>query len=230
MLQRSSPAKCRQNFILILKEFSNDQLASIYHRIIVHSIQIYSIAQVFYQIRITGIAKILNDIIETYWGKGLPPAQTIKALKETFGRSGVYKVVKRITETLSCIPKVRSTPERSGRTKKLIGTIRKKLKRNPGKSARKLLVVAHASRLTVQILLKDDLKVKSYKIIKRQLLSDATKKRRLERSKLLLNKLRDDKQPQALWTDEQLFSVQASHNSQNGRLWIQSIGSVLVQN
>ena len=67
----------------------------------------------------------------------------------------------------------------------------------------------------MQRLLKDDLNLKTYKITKRQLHSNATKKKRFEKAKMLLKRLLDDTQPAVLWTDEKLFTVQAIHNSQN---------------
>ena len=82
---------------------------------------------------------------------------------------------------------------------------------------------------TMRRLLKDDLKVKPYKITKRQLLSDTTKKKRLERAKILLEKLLDDTQPPVLWTDEKLFTVQAIHNTQNDRIWTKNKESVPVE-
>ena len=74
----------------------------------------------------------------------------------------------------------------------------------------------------MQRVLVNDHKVKPYKITKRQLLNDTTKEKRYERSKMLLNKLLDGMWPQVLWTDEKLFTVQAIHNSQNDRIWIES--------
>ena len=82
---------------------------------------------------------------------------------------------------------------------------------------------------TMQRLLKNDLQLKAYKITIRQLLSVATKKKRLERAKLLLKKLLDDTQPTILWTDEKLFTIQAIHNPQNNRIWTKNKESVTVE-
>ena len=51
-----------------------------------------------------------------------------------------------------------------------------------------------------------------------QLLLQTTKAKRLSRTKLLLDKLKDGTQPPVLWTDEKLFTVQAIHNNQNDRV------------
>ena len=71
------------------------------------------------------MAKTLNEIIETHCHKGLSAAKIFKVLKGTVSRSGIYKAVKRFRDTGSCLPKVRSTPERSVETKKLIKNIGK---------------------------------------------------------------------------------------------------------
>ena len=153
------------------------------------------------------MAKTLNEIIETPCHKGLLAAKIFKVLKGIVSRSGVYRAIKRFRETGSCLPKVRSTPERFVKTKKLIKSIRKKLRCNPQKSTRKLAQEAHVSRSTMQKVLVNNLKVKPYKINKQQLLSDTTKKKRYKRSKMLLNKLLDGTQPQVLWTDKKLFTI-----------------------
>ena len=57
------------------------------------------------------------------------------------------------------------------------------------------------------------------KFTKRHLLSEATKKKRLDRAKVLVKKLVDGTQPQVLWTDEKLFTVQAVHNHHD-RIWL----------
>ena len=47
--------------------------------------------------------------------------------------------------------------------------------------------------------------------------------------KVLVKKLVDGTQPQVLWTDEKLFTVQAVHNHQNDRIWLPDINMVPVE-
>ena len=68
-------------------------------------------------------------------------------------------------------------------------------------------------------MLKNDLNLSLNKITKAQLLSQATKTKRLQRAKLLLENLTDSTQHPALWTDEKLFTVQAVHNAQNDQIY-----------
>ena len=168
----------------------------------------------------------MNSAIEKLYQDGKTAPEIFKILKGCVSGSGVFKTIKRLKETGSAQPRVRSTPKRPIRTKKLIKKIREKLRRNPARSATKLAREAHVSPSTMRRVLRDDLKVKPFKITKRQLLSDATKKKRLERSKLLLKKILDDTQPTVLCTDEKLFTVQTIHNSQNDRIWTKNKESV----
>ena len=79
----------------------------------------------------------------------------------------------------------------------------------------------------MQRLLKDDLHVYPYKFTKRQL--NATKKKRLDRAKVLIKRLVVGTRPQVLWIDEKLFTVQAIHNHQNDRIWIPNKDMVPVE-
>ena len=64
--------------------------------------------------------KTLNEIIETHFHKELSPEIFLKVLKVFLSRAGVYKALKRFIETVSCLTKPRSNPERDVRTKWLI--------------------------------------------------------------------------------------------------------------
>ena len=157
---------------------------------------------------------------------GKTAAKIFKILKPNVSRSGVYKVIQQFKNTGSYLPKVRGTPPRPVRTPKLINAIRSKLNRNPQRSARKMAKEANVSHITIQNVLKKDLKCLPYKKVKKQLLSEATREKRLTRACLLLQCLADYTQPTVLWTDEKLFTVQAVHNAQNDRVWRQSINKI----
>ena len=144
-------------------------------------------------------------------------------------RSGVFKAVKRFKEIRSTQPRVRSSPERPSRTKKLVKNVREKLRQNPARSVTKLAQEANVSQSTMRRLLKNNLQLKAYKITKNQTSLGCHKKKRLEREKLLLNRLFDDTQPTILWTDEKLFTIQAIHNPQNDRIWTKNKESVPVE-
>ncbi len=74
---------------------------------------------------------------------------------------------------------------------------------------------ANMSARSMRRLVQDDLKMKPNCLKKRQFLSNATKEKRLKRSKLLLWKLKSGLVSIMVWSDEKIFSIQQAHNPQN---------------
>ena len=126
----------------------------------------------------------MNESIKKMYRDGMSASKIFMLLKKHVSRSGVFKGVKRLKETGTSMPRVKSTSERPVR-KKTHQKYRERSRRNPARSARKLAQEAHVSPSTMQRLLKNDLNLKTYKVTKTQLLSEATKKK-LEREKLIL--------------------------------------------
>ena len=87
----------------------------------------------------------MNRAIEKLFRDGKTAPEIIKILKGSVSRSGVFKAIKRLKETGSAQPRVRSTPKRPVRTQKLVKNIREKLRRNPARSATKLAQEAQTS-------------------------------------------------------------------------------------
>lgn len=73
---------------------------------------------------------------------------------------------------------------------------------------------AETSPRTMQRICRDDLGMSPYNIQKRQLLSSAIIEKRLARSKMLLNCIKDGIL-QNIFTDEKLFMAEQCHNHQN---------------
>ena len=86
----------------------------------------------------------MNSAIEKLYQDGKTAPEIFKILKGCVSRSGVFKTIKRLKETGSAQPRVR--------TEKLIKKIREKLRRNPAQSATKLAREAHV--IPVQPVLK----------------------------------------------------------------------------
>ena len=94
------------------------------------------------------------------------------------------------------------------RTKRFIKCTGEKWRQNPARSVGKLAAEAHVSPSTMHRLLKENFKVRTNEITTGQLLSDNTKKKRLERAKLIFQKLVDDMQPQDGVTSHTARTVQ----------------------
>ena len=70
----------------------------------------------------------MNTVIEKLYRDGKKASEIFKLLKGSVSWSAVFKAVKRFKETGSTQPRVRSTPERPSRTKKLVKNVREKLR------------------------------------------------------------------------------------------------------
>ena len=74
---------------------------------------------------------------------------------------------------------------------------------------------ARVSEGTIRKIIKDDLKAKSRGRTRYHLITDLIKASRLQRSKNLLNILKDRKKPKILFSDEKLFNLDFVHNIRN---------------
>lgn len=167
--------------------------------------------------------------IELLVKEGKSAAMIFKLLKPMVSRSGVYKVLKRLRETGSASPRVRSTPKSKIRTPRLVKTIRQKMRRNPSRSVTQLAKEAGIKRGTMRNVIKKDLGMRPFKKTKRQLISAPTRAKRLMRAKLLRQQLQSASMPPVVWSDEKLFTVQAIHNSQNDRVYGKNLQEIPVE-
>ena len=75
------------------------------------------------------------------------------------------------------------------------------------------------SHESVRTIVEQDLKMSPYKIRTRQLLTDLQKRKRKERAKILLNRLKGGTEKgEIVFSDEKLFSVEVKFNTQNDRI------------
>ncbi|QQP55122.1 Putative DD37D maT transposase, partial [Caligus rogercresseyi] len=108
---------------------------------------------------------------------------------------------------------------------KLIEATRIKIHQNNKRSIRKMALEIGVNREVMRKIVREDLGVKPYHLQKRQL-SDATVDKRLERSKVLRNWLKSRTQISIIWTDEKVFTLEATFNSQNDRILAKDIRQV----
>lgn len=132
-------------------------------------------------------------------------------------RATVFRTIKAFKESGKTSRKVqvREKPVRTSAMKK---RIREKVRTNPARSIRQMAKDEAVSMTSMWRLVRKDLGMFPFKKKSRQLLSDATKKKRLVRGRRILQILCQDRVPPVLWTDEKLFTVQAIHNAQNDRV------------
>ncbi|QQP54502.1 Putative DD37D maT transposase, partial [Caligus rogercresseyi] len=154
----------------------------------------------------------------------------VEALKPMkVSKSNVSYTIQRFKETNSFADRPKSGRPRSVRTKKLVEATRIKIHRNNKRSIRKMALEVGVNREVMRKIVREDLGVKPYHLQKRQLLSDATVDKRLERSKVLRNWLKSRTRISIIWTDEKVFTLQAAFNSQNDRILAKDIRQVPVK-
>lgn len=159
---------------------------------------------------------IRNIIIKKYLA-GSTGAQIFKALKNTeISRAFVYKVITRYKETGTNADRQRSGRPRSVRTPQAIKVVRERIRRNPERSGRKLASELGMSKTSMQLLLKSDLKMRAYKKSKVHGLTASTIAKRKKRSEHILQWHEGD---EFIFSDEKLFVLEQSLNSQNDRIY-----------
>ena len=168
----------------------------------------------------TSISKIgLREAIVALHTNGKSNREIVQELQmHTVSYKTVYNTVKRFQETGQTSDRPRKGRPRSVRNSERIKRVREKVRRNPARSMRKLAKEEGVSHATMQRIVKKDLNLIPYKKVKVQLLSNATKAKRLTRSKVLLDEVRRGMKVPILFTDEKLFTIQSVHNTQNDRI------------
>lgn len=158
--------------------------------------------------------------IKLYHDKGFQPSEIIKQLNLlSIGRSLVYRTVKRLRETGSTKDRPRSGRPRSARTPALKKKVYQRIYKNPRRSARKLARQLNTSRSTIRRIIDEDLGLHPYKKRKVPGLTAAKKKKRLDRSKALFERFPSQNLENLVFSDEKLFNVEESLNSQNDRIY-----------
>ena len=109
--------------------------------------------------------------------------------------------------------------ERPARTPELVAQVEEMVDANPNTSVRALARETGMAEATMRQLVKEDLRMRSYVKQERSLLSEDTRRRREDRAKSLVNRL---KGPDAglviLFSDEKFFTLAQYHNRRNSKV------------
>jgi len=151
--------------------------------------------------------------------------EIVKVLKAP--KSTVRDAVKRYQELGTTGDRPRCGRPRTARTPTKIKCIRERIRRNPKRSMRKIAKSLDIDEKSVRTIVKEDLKLSPFKMTNRQQLTDLQKQKRLDRSKILLNAMKDGTQAgEIVFSDEKMFTVEAKFNSQNDRILAKSADSI----
>ena len=138
---------------------------------------------------------------------GVSNSMIIKQLKVP--KSTVYDTVARFKELGDEKDRPRSGRPSTARTPKIIKAARKRVRRNPKRSIRKMTQEMNISPKTMRIIVKTDLKLSPFKLKKLYQLTDLQKKKREDRAQVLLNFMKDGtRKGDIVFSDEKLFTVE----------------------
>ncbi len=158
-----------------------------------------------------------RDLVLSTFRSGHTTTSIVKMLKGSVGRSTVFRHIQEFKSTGKTSRKIHKR-EKTVCTAERKKRIREKVRRNPARSMRQLAKEENVPKTTMWHLVRKELGMFPFKKRRRQLLSEATKFKRLQRGRDLLCQLQQSTLPPILWTDEKLFTVQAVHNHQNDRV------------
>uniref|UniRef100_A0A8R1E8P8 HTH luxR-type domain-containing protein n=1 Tax=Caenorhabditis japonica TaxID=281687 RepID=A0A8R1E8P8_CAEJA len=153
--------------------------------------------------------------IELLFKRGLGSAEIARRLQ--ISSSTVRNVVAAIKKRGDASEVKKSGRPRSVNTRNTRAIIKKRIIRNDGLSLNRMASQLGIARSTVQSIVKNDLKLKSYKLRRGQYLSDKSKAMRLEKCRKLLQHFQVRRVSDVIWTDEKIFTIEPLPNRQNQR-------------
>lgn len=144
-----------------------------------------------------------------------------------------------VSKTIARFKSLGSNLDRPGRgskakalTKSNVKKVRERLRYNAARkkatSQANMAKDLGISRRSVGRIVKEHLNMKAYKFSKSQFLTDASKKKREDRSKQLLNRFSGNDYQNILFTDEKMFTIEQFVNKQNDRIYSKSQPNVSI--
>lgn len=168
-----------------------------------------------------------RSLIISLFKCGIKPTEISKRF--SIPRTTVFDAIKRYKQLNTLQDRPRSDRPKFSDIKSVHDKLRLRLKRNPQRSMRKLAIEINVNRETLRKIAKNVFKVKPYKLQKAHLLTGKMKQQRLKISKNLLKLDAIRQWKNIVFSDEKLFTVQQSFNSQNDRIWSKDL-SVSISN
>jgi inhibitor of nuclear factor kappa-B kinase subunit alpha len=155
-------------------------------------------------------AAAIIDLVNA--GEAIPDiSQKLNVPKTT-----IYYHIRKFKKTGSTARTHGSGKKRTKRTWRTIRMVSTRIKKDPFKSIRQIAREVGIEEKTARMICKQDVKVKSRARVKKHLINQVSKEKRLERSRKLLNILKD-KKPIIFFTDEKVFDLDSVSNSRLDR-------------
>lgn len=154
-------------------------------------------------------------------------SEIYKVLKNSgIDRKFIWRTVKRYQESRSAEKRKPRRRPRSVRTPAFVKALRERIRRNPCRSQKKLALQLGTSKTTIAKTLKEDLGLKPLKKTTSHMLTVKQKEARLQKCNSLLRRHAGESVKSILFTDEKIFTVEASFNKQNDRIYARSVADI----
>lgn len=163
------------------------------------------------------IKDIKSQIISLHLKKNRP-CDIIRKLRDSnVNRSLVNRTIKRFYERGDLENRKSTGCHRTVRTPGVIKKVRERMRRKGRRSVKKMAKELKISRRTLGRIINEDLGLKAYKRKKIHALTIAQKKKRVQRSKIILDWHAGD---EIIFSDEKLFVLEETYNAQNDRIYV----------
>lgn len=127
----------------------------------------------------------------------------------------VQKIVKQWKDEGHVQSKPGRGPKRTVNTRKMRGIIKRRIERKDDRSLNKMAKQLQISRFSVQSIVKNELGLRSYRLLNGQVLTDQAKQNRKEKCKKLRAFFKLRRIDDVLWSEEKIFTLEVAKNSQN---------------
>ena len=165
-------------------------------------------------------------VVELYQ-TGKSATEILKGLNYSQSRRNfVYRTIQRYNETGSDKDRKRSGRPKSATTSSVKKKIAARISRNPQRSMRKMAEELQISRESVRRMVKRDLGLSPLRLRKIHLLTTASRQKRLDGRRLLIQRLEGHGLDTVLFSDEKIFSVEQCFNRQNDRVLSKNVSSI----
>ena len=122
-------------------------------------------------------------------------------------RTTVWKIIKKFQEIGTTLDREGQGRKQTVRTPQLIKNTREKLRHNFRRSCKNLAAAAGVGKSTMHQLLRKDLRVKPFKVLHQQELSDRHVPMRAKKCRKLLQDIAEGTLPNLVFTDKKKFDI-----------------------
>lgn len=161
-----------------------------------------------------------NSVIALYLAGKSQPAIVRELQHLKVNKIFVYRTITRYNDTGSIAKRHGGGPKKTATTQENIRNVKARIERNPRRSGRKMAAELKISQRSIRRILQNELKVKSYKFQKVHEITDEQKKVRVQKAKELIRLHASGQLPNIVFSDESIFKIEQSFNSQNDRVYL----------